>query len=208
MTLPNYNNASTPPLTVNTANFWQNRYDMGETQWDIGQVSPPLKAYFDQLTDKTLKILIAGAGNAYEAGYLHEQGFKNVYVVDFAQAPLENFAQKYPDFPQAHLIQADFFTLDMPQAFDLIIEQTFLCAIDPTRRSEYAKQMQRLLKPTGKLVGVLFDTEFAQNPPFGGSLSEYQTLFEKDFVIKKLERCHNSIAPRQDSELFVMLASK
>lgn len=193
---------------VNSADFWQNRYHNSETGWDIGKVSPPLKAYSDQLTDKSSKILIAGAGNAYEAGYLHDQGFKNVYVLDFAQVPLDNFAQNYPDFPKAHLLKADFFALDMPQAFDLIIEQTFLCAIDPARRAEYAVQMAKLLKPAGKLVGVLFDRAFEQSPPFGGSLAEYQDLFSKDFRMLKLEPCTNSVTPRQGSELFVMLQPK
>lgn len=195
---------------VNQANFWENRYDTGETNWDIGQISPPLKAYFDQINDsqKSATILIAGAGNAYEAGYLHEQGFTSVYVLDFAQAPLDNFLAKYPDFPTSHLIKADFFALDMPQFFDVVIEQTFLCAIDPARRAEYATQMATLLKPNGKLVGVLFDREFAVNPPFGGSLAEYRALFDKDFVIKELEPCYNSLAPRQGSELFVMLQPK
>jgi hypothetical protein len=45
-----------------------------ETGWDLGQVSPPLKAYIDQLTDKNLRILIPGCGNSYEAEYLLEKG--------------------------------------------------------------------------------------------------------------------------------------
>ncbi|MCB0780847.1 MAG: SAM-dependent methyltransferase, partial [Flavobacteriales bacterium] len=47
--------------------FWQQRYADGTTGWDLGAVSPPLKAYFDQLTDKDLRILIPGGGRSYEA---------------------------------------------------------------------------------------------------------------------------------------------
>lgn len=78
--------------SVNDAEFWQKRYDDGYTGWDIGQVSPPLQAYIEHLLDsgvsKSAQILIPGAGNAYEAGYLHEQGFSHVYVVDFARCAL------------------------------------------------------------------------------------------------------------------------
>ncbi len=52
---------------ITKVNFWDNQYQQGNTGWDLKQVSPPLKAYFDQLVDKKLSILIAGCGNAYEA---------------------------------------------------------------------------------------------------------------------------------------------
>ena len=129
--------------------------------------------------------------------------------MDFARLPLDNFAKRYPSFPKAHLLQADFFGLDPAQyQFDYIIEQTFFCAIDPSRRSDYAKQMQKLLKPTGKLVGLLLDKHFESNPPFGGDKQEYETLFQQFFTIDTLAPCYNSIKPRQGSELFFILSQK
>ena len=53
-----------------TKNYWTNRYSKAKTGWDIGYPSTPLKTYFDQLENKDLRILIPGAGNAYEAEYL------------------------------------------------------------------------------------------------------------------------------------------
>jgi len=58
------------------SNYWENRYQNQQTGWDIGEISSPLKAYIDQLEDKSIKILIPGAGNAYEAEYLFLNGFK------------------------------------------------------------------------------------------------------------------------------------
>ena len=84
--------------------FWDNRYKNNDTGWDLGEVSPPLKAYFDQLTDANLKILIPGGGNSYEAEYLHRLGFKNVYVVDLSETALNNFKLREPSFPASHLI--------------------------------------------------------------------------------------------------------
>lgn len=158
---------------VNQAEYWQQRYESDSIQWDMGQVSPPLKAYIDQLPDsaKNQAILVPGAGNAYEVGYLHEQGFTNVILVDFAPAPIEAFAERYPDFSAEHLICADFFDLSAEDyQFDWILEQTFFCAINPSRRDEYVQQMATLLKPQGKLIGLLFDREFGGDDiPFGGS---------------------------------------
>ena len=184
--------------------YWAQRYDEGATGWDIGYASGPLKAYIDQLTNKDLKILIPGAGNAYEAEYLHQSGFSQVDVIDIAKAPLENLLNRCPDFPEEHLIHLDFF--EHTVRYDLILEQTFFCALIPEWRQRYAEHMQKLLKPGGKLVGVLFNIPlFEDHPPFGGHETEYRKLFEAYFKIKVMETAHNSIAPRAGNELFIHL---
>ena len=194
------------------ADFWQERYEAGQLGWDMGQVSPSIQAYIDQLpaADKTKAIMVAGAGNAYEVGYLHEQGFTQMTVFDIVTPPLEGFAHRYPDFPKDHLVCADFFALAPEQyQFDLAIEQTFFCAIDPNMRPDYVKQMHTLLKPGGKLVGLLFDKDFGRpTPPFGGTEAEYRELFAPYFDIEVMERCHNSHPARQGSELFIILKAK
>lgn len=197
---------------VNQAEFWQQRYEQDSIGWDMGEVSPPLKAYIDQLPDsaKDQAILVPGAGNAYEVGYLHEQGFTNVTLVDFALAPIEAFAERYPDFPSTHLICTDFFSLSPEQyQFDWVLEQTFFCAINPSRRDEYVKQMAALIKPKGKLIGLLFDKDFGQDePPFGGTKDEYQQRFETNFDIEIIEPSYNSHSARQGSELFIKMRVK
>lgn len=181
--------------------FWEQRYKDHQTGWDIGYASTPIKDYIDQLTNTELKILIPGAGNGYEAEYLWEKGFKNVYILDIAHQPLKNLKNRAPHIPDKHFIQQDFFELN--DTFDLIIEQTFFCAINPELRQKYANKMAELIKSNGKLVGLLFDFELTQEgPPFGGSIKEYVTYFEKQFKIITLERAYNSIKPREDKELF------
>ena len=191
--------------TNETEQYWTNRYNEAQTGWDIGYPSTPLKTYFDQLKDKTLKILIPGAGNAYEAEYLFHQGFKNVYVLDVSEIPLKAFKKRNPDFPEAQLIQADFF--EHEATYDLIIEQTFFCSFPPleTTRNAYAEQMYNLLKPKGKLVGLWFDfplTDDIEKRPFGGDKNLYLSYFEKYFSVKTFEDCYNSIPERQGKELF------
>lgn len=181
--------------------YWEDRYTENNTAWDIGTHSTPIKTYVDQLKDKTLKVLIPGAGNSFEAEYLWNSGFKNVYIADFAKQPLENFKQRVPDFPNEQLLSHDFFELDT--RFDLILEQTFFCALNPSLREKYVEHMHQLLKPKGKLVGLLFNFPLTTSePPFGGSFSEYKSLFKDKFKIKVLETSINSIKERQGKELF------
>ena len=144
--------------------YWANRYRQNQTQWDVGAATEPLKAYIDQLTRKDQRILLAGGGNGYEAEYLHQQGFTQVFLLDFAAEPLANFQRRVPDFPLEHLLRQDFFSLT-PHRFDLVLEQTFFCALPRSRRAQYARQVFDLLVPGGKLAGVLFSEEFEKEGP-------------------------------------------
>jgi len=187
--------------------FWDNRYKTKETGWDLGKISPPLKAYFDQLKNKNLKILIPGGGHSYEAEYLHAKGFMNVYVVDVSITALSNLKDRVVDFPSNHLIQNDFFDVD--SAFDLIIEQTFFCAINPNLRPAYAAKAFEILNTTGKMVGLLFDEPLNHDkPPFGGDKSEYMDYFHPYFEILIMEEAHNSIESRRGKELFFKIEKR
>lgn len=187
--------------------FWNEKYQSNNTGWDIGRISSPLKAYIDQLSNKDLKILIPGAGNAYEAEYLWRQGFRNIYVVDLSKKALGNLKQRIPEFPINHMVQDDFFNLE--NTFDLILEQTFFCAINPDLRQNYVIKMQDLLKDNGKLVGVLFNDELnSQHPPFGGSKPEYEKYFKPHFYLDIIDLCYNSIESRAGRELFIKFRKK
>lgn len=193
--------------TLMNSDYWEKRYEDDHTGWDIGYISTPIKEYIDQLTDKKLKILIPGAGNSYEAQYLFEQGFQNIYVLDIARAPLKSLQKRVPGFPENQLLYKDFF--QHSGQYDLILEQTFFCALPPRLRDRYVQKTYTLLKTGGKLAGVLFDFPLTENgPPFGGEQNEYQNRFQKYYHIKTLERCYNSIPPRMGNELFFIFEKK
>ncbi len=187
-----------------TPTYWQQRWLANDTGWDIGYVAPALQAYFDQLTDKHMRILIPGAGRGYEAEYLHRKGFPNVFVLDIAPAAVEAFRRRVPDFPAHQTLVADFF--DHDASYDLIIEHTFFCALHPSLRGAYVDRCFQLLTPGGKVVGLLFDDPqiSPHPPPFGGTVAEYDQLFRRHFAIRKLERAYNSIPPRKGREVFLI----
>lgn len=190
-----------------TPDYWQKRYKDSSTGWDIGGVSTPLKTYFDQINNKNLRILIPGCGNAYEAAYLVENGFTNVFLLDWAMAPLDQFKHQYPAFPYEQLICANFF--EHTGQYDLIVEQTFFCALNPSLRPNYAEHVFNLLQKNGKLMGLLFNIPLnADNPPFGGNKAEYLAYFEPWFHILVMDKCTNSIAPRAGNELFILMQKK
>ena len=190
-----------------SANAWENRYLNNDIGWDLGEVSTPLKEYFDQLENKEIKILIPGGGNSYEAEYLFNNGFENVFVVDVSRSAIENIQKRVPNFPRKQLIIGDFFELE--NTFDLIIEQTFFCAINPNLREAYVLKMNQLLKPNGKLVGLMFNVPLNKDkPPFGGNKEAYISFFKPHFSIQKMDTCYNSFGNRKGRELFVKLHKK
>lgn len=192
--------------------YWEDRWQQEQTGWDLGAVSPPIAAYVDQLSDekrRSLRVMIPGCGNGYEALYLLNTGFQHIYMLDIAPTAIEQLKNRLDvegpaDWPERlHLICEDFF--QHQGAYDLILEQTFFCALSPSLRRDYVLKMKDLLAPGGQLAGLLFDRDFPGGPPFGGSKAEYETLFFPHFSVKTMDACHNSISPRSGSELWINL---
>ncbi|TKC01989.1 methyltransferase [Pedobacter cryotolerans] len=187
--------------------FWNKRWENNQTGWDIRQASPAIIAYMAQYVNKDAAILIPGCGNAHEAKWLLENDFTNITLIDIAPRAVAKLKEKYEKNQAVKVILGDFF--EHQGHYDLIIEQTFFCAIDPKLRQNYVAQSSSLLKPNGKIIGVLFSVTFEKaGPPFGGNTSEYQQLFENHFIIKKLENCYNSIKPRANTEVFINFVKK
>lgn len=186
--------------------YWDKQYTSNATGWDLGQVSPPIKAYIDTLEKKNIRILIPGCGNTYEAEYLLQQGFTNITVIDIAPTLVVNLRNKFKNNPNIKIVLGDFF--EHQGQYDLIIEQTFFCALPPEMRKQYVLKMYQLLSDNGKLVGLLFNKTFEGGPPFGGSQAEYEQLFTTHFKFLQMDLCQNSIKPRANSELFIELQKK
>jgi methyl halide transferase len=184
------------------AAYWDDRFGNKDTPWDVGMISTPLKAYLDQLENKAQAILIPGCGNSYEAAYLLQKGFTNITLIDIASTLTAALKEKFSAYSgnQVTIITGDFF--DLTGQYDLILEQTFFCALNPGLRVAYIKKMASLLTTGGKLAGVLFNRSFKGGPPFGGTKEEYIHLFRSVFYIDTMEPCYNSIPPRMGTELF------
>ncbi|MCA4807493.1 class I SAM-dependent methyltransferase [Myroides odoratimimus] len=184
--------------------FWEKKYANSEAQWNAGSITTPIKEYIDQLTKKDLAILVPGIGHGHELMYLYENDFTNISGLDFTIVGALEAYGLMNNFPYGDVILEDFF--EHEGQYDLIIEQTFFCSLPINKRSDYVEKMHDLLKPGGKLVGVLFDCYFNQEtPPFGGNKEEYLEMFKEKFNIQVLETAHNSIKPRAGRELFFII---
>ena len=135
--------------------YWDAQYIANTTGWDLGEVSPPIKNYFENVTNKKAAILIPGCGNTYEAQFLLEEGFTNITVIDIAPTLVKSLQQKFMGNANIKVVLGDFFKHD--GQYDYIIEQTFFCALPPTMRQQYVFKMHQLLKENCLLMGLLFN---------------------------------------------------
>ena len=92
-------------------------------------------------------------------------------AVAAAEARLSDLRDSAEVTPRVAFRVADFFSSDLSVGtFDVIYDYTFLCAIPPERRGDWAARMMKLLRPGGKLVTIIFPIcSKAGGPPFAMS---------------------------------------
>jgi len=155
--------------------YWRQRYQMNTLGWDIGYANSALLAPLE-LLDRSTRILVPGAGRAWEVERLFGWGFADVFALDVAPEARDAFLKRVPEFPEEQYLIGDFF--DHIGTYDRIVEQTFFCALRPELRRDYGIKMGELLSSGGILSGLLFDFPLdGHGPPFGGSQEEYRELF-------------------------------
>ena len=125
-------------------------------------------------------MIVLGAGHGHDAREFGRHGFQ-VTAVDFSsQAAREMHRLASPEAP-VEILQHDIFALPAAfnDSFDYVLEYTCFCAIDPSRRAEYADLVTRLLKPGGMYIDLAFPLDGRKGgPPFAVSSAEVLDLFQ------------------------------
>jgi protein-L-isoaspartate O-methyltransferase len=158
-------------------NIWESRYQAGTIGWDRGTTSTNLSYWLDNDLLSPCRILIPGCGNGYEVMTLAKLGF-DVVAIDIAPTAIENLqAMLDKEKVTAELVLGDFFTWSPDEKFDVIFEQTSLCALPPKLWEQYETQLHEWLKPGGKLLAAFMQTGQEGGPPYHCELTEMGALF-------------------------------
>ena len=188
--------------------YWEKSYQTGDMGWDLGKPTPIFDDWIQSQTD-SLSICFLGAGNGWDAINFAEKGH-NVTAVDFAESAINNMrTSAKKKGVKINLIHSDIFSLCnlYNHTFDIVLEYTCFCAIDPARRVDYARMTNKILKPDGKLVALLFPIDKDINddgPPFAVDLDSTISLFSKYFKLDTKEIPSLSIERRKGREVFVI----
>ncbi len=142
-----------------SANPWESRWQSGHTPWDAGAPAPQLQALVDAGDLPRGRALIPGCGSGYDVLALAGPG-RSALGLEIAPTAIARFrslrdrAGIAPN--RAEVIEADYFDFDPDRPFELIWDATFLCAIDPALRVDWARRAAELLGPGGQLVTLVF----------------------------------------------------
>ena len=194
---------------VNDSLFWDNKYKKNEFSWDTGTTTPYFVNWSKSVKNKQSKnILIPGCGISQDVIYLSKCGF-NVYACDFSNTAIKalSFSNKQ-NHTNVKLIHKDFFDLinEYNSYFDYILEYTFYCAINPSKRKLYVQNCSKLLKRSGMFIGIMLpigNELVASNPPFEVTLNELKDNFSTFFDTDKIYPNNLSIEKRKGIEYIV-----
>mmetsp|Transcript_78870 Transcript_78870/g.255490 ORF Transcript_78870/g.255490 Transcript_78870/m.255490 type:complete len:241 (-) Transcript_78870:19-741(-) len=157
---------------------WEGMWSAGLKPGQAFDIAGPSKALVPLLpTLPAGRTLVPGCGRAYDAVALAAGGARQVVALDLAPTACEEAKtflaglepSERPPEGSVEVVNGNFFTTEAlePGSFDLAWDCTFLCALDPSVRPQWAARHAELLKPSGELVTLVFPIgKGPGGPPF------------------------------------------
>jgi methyl halide transferase len=165
---------------------WEELYQKGETRWEKGGPSLPLKEYLAarKLQGRTL---VPGCGRGHEVALAVEHGL-DATGLDIAPTAVKEARERYPHLAERFVLGSLF---DPPAAmrgaFDVVLEHTCMSALPPTLRMDYRRGIDLTLRRDGLLVGVWYinpDLDPGEEgPPYPFSVADLTALFADGYEI-------------------------
>lgn len=190
---------------IETAGYWQERYDENTDTWSLGSHTPAFRELLEAPPfDFGRKMIIPGCGLGHDAALAAAMGY-DVTAMDFAsgaeESALRLCAAQEAKF---NFLRRDIFeeNNDLAGQFDTLFEHTLLCAVPPQKRADTLAAFARLLKPGGHFISLLFPINPREGgPPFTVPPEEIYELAKKHFTLLLFSRRVNSIKPRKGREV-------
>ncbi|QPF75784.1 methyltransferase domain-containing protein [Roseateles sp. DAIF2] len=166
-----------------TLDFWQQRFENGDTPWDRGAAHPQLQRWLDEgQLAPGLATLVPGCGRGHELVALGRSGIAATGL-DYAPAAVALARERLGDLP-GRVLQADVLDWAPEAPLDRIYEQTCLCALHPDQWRRYADRLHAWLKPGGRLLALFMQARRegaaegrVEGPPYHGDINAMRVLF-------------------------------
>lgn len=169
-----------PPPAPGPMN-WEARFKADDAPWERQGLHPSLSYWADQdLLGSGQCVYVPGCGRSVEPLALAKLGL-DVTVSDIAPSAI-GYQNREAKAQQVAInaIETDSLAWRPDTPFDLIYEQTFLCAIAPKLRPDYERMAYESLKPGGVLLALFMQKQELGGPPYGCSLQQMGDLFVKE----------------------------
>lgn len=180
---------------------WERAWREGRTGWDAGASPPVLE---ELVADGALpdgRAFVPGCGAGYDVLTLAESGL-DVTGLDVAPTAATRFealrAERGVDRGSARVVIGDFFAHAPDAPYDLIWDYTFLCALEPAMRPDWASKVRSLLSPAGTLATLIFPARpeplnGPDRPPYPLLPADVESLLSDGFEqleLRRVERSH------------------
>ncbi|KAH7442715.1 hypothetical protein KP509_03G100900 [Ceratopteris richardii] len=155
---------------------WEECWVNDVTPWDLGKVTPVVA---DLVKRNDLPVgcaLVPGCGSGYDVVALasHE---RHVIGLDISSTAVGQAQKLWHERESSafEFLCADFFEYKPRDPFDLILDYTFFCALEPSLRSLWGVKVNELLASEGELITIMFPMDtFEGGPPYAVSLHAYE----------------------------------
>ena len=157
---------------------WEKRYLTEDTPWNKDEPAPGLVDWSTRNPlPKETKVLVPGCGIGHDAHHLASSGYLTT-ALDLSPTAIRLAKEKNGKIKNLTFLEGDFLGDPPVEKFDLVFEHTLFCAIEIGRRKDYARALERSLKPGGHFLAIHFFIPKDQDePPFGTDLQETTSLF-------------------------------
>jgi len=151
-------------------NRWESLWSRGLAPgklFDGAKVSPILPRLLKegyQVDSQTVQLpsgraLVPGCGRGYAVAALSKSN-ETTFGLEISETAVQTaneYLESQSDLGECKMIMGDFFTYDFEEKFDIIFDHTFCCIFSPGEAQEkWAKRHSELLKPTGRLMVLIF----------------------------------------------------
>lgn len=129
--------------------------------------------------------MVPGCGRGYDVFVLAEMGYE-AWGLEGSRVAVDICRGEVGGKERVGFVQGDFFESGWEgecggAGFDLIYDYTFLCAIPPSKRPDWALRISQLLARDGRLICIEFPTFkdlSTGGPPWGLKAEVYLELFK------------------------------
>lgn len=162
--------------------YWEQRYQAGDTSWEKGEPSPGLLDFLAANPDlKRGTVAVPGCGTGHDVRAFARAGFES-FGFDIAPSAITLAREKTQAAGlRAEFQISDFLREEPPQKFDWLFEHTLFCAIQPSERDDYARAVPRWLKPGGYYLAVNYFDCGPDGPPWPTTRAEQLERFSAQF---------------------------
>ncbi|KAJ3187527.1 hypothetical protein HDU85_006822 [Gaertneriomyces sp. JEL0708] len=183
---------------VRNPSGWHDLWVSSHTPWDEGRAMPALIALFKPSTLPASLLtslsqgtaLVPGCGSGHDVLFLSSTpGRTSVTGLDISPRAVSvaesiRDEQKIPASKVSYTA-GDFFSYTPPEKYNLVYDHTFLCALEPQRRPQWAEKIHSLLsdgEDTGFLITYMFPISDHQGgPPYALSEEIYHSVLDFAF---------------------------